>query len=307
MPRSTPPLLPSPELNLEDLELLHQYVTSSSVATSQLPTATAQMQTTVPQLAQTQPFVMRGLLAQAAVHLSWLRPGRSAHYTSLAAKHHSVGLPAFRTALDHLDESNHLALIIFSKGLVWCSFAWYDSASRAEQTSSTRSRHGDWLPPWFHLLRGSCLVVNACRAWIRRDLHILPPRLVDVGGDGAESGRIAALQRQLKPLVHSPACEPVLSALGEAFNLASMHHHNTPLRNAMNFWMGALPNDYLDELHRSEPWALVVLAHFCILVSRSETRWFMEGHGKALLRSVLQRLGPAWTPYVQWPCKEVGW
>lgn len=77
-------------MNLEDLELLHQYMTSTSITTGQLPDARIQMQIAVPQLAQTYHFVMRGILAKAAIHLSWLRPYRKQRYAILAAKHLSL-------------------------------------------------------------------------------------------------------------------------------------------------------------------------------------------------------------------------
>lgn len=112
------------DLNLEDLELLHQYVTSSSVATSQLPQATAQMQRDIPQLAQSHPFPTWDLPAESAIYFSWLRVSQRRYYLQLAAKYHCAALPAFRSVLDLMRHTNHLALIVCSRQLVWCSFAY---------------------------------------------------------------------------------------------------------------------------------------------------------------------------------------
>lgn len=294
------------DLNLEDLELLHQYVTSSSFATSQLPQATAQMQHTIPQLAQSHPFLMRGLLAKAAVHLSWLNASRRQHYLQLAAKHHCAALPAFRSALDGMSEANHFALIVYSKQLVWCSFAWYDASSHRDQ-STLGSSGSNWLPNWLLLLRGSCLIVKACTPWISKDTYVLPSRLGDASTyhNSPDRRQLLELRSQLIAVL-SPADDFVLQALEEAFALASLTHENTPLRSAMNHWVGALSNDYIAALQQGEQVPLILLAHFCVLVSRSETRWFMKGHGLALLQSINERLNDRYKQYIGWPCAEVG-
>lgn len=301
-----PPLSPSRDMNLEDLELLHQYMTSTSITTGQLPDARIQMQRAVPQLAQTYHFVMRGILAKAAIHLSWLRPYRKQRYAILAAKHHDAAFPEFRSALQQMNQHNYRALILYSKGLVWCSFAWCETLTDEHRTLSCESG-SSWLPRWFHLLRGSCLVVEACKPWIESGLYLSPPPLEDDPAftTSLDNCRLAALEDHLLPQVESPICEVVLSGLQEAFARAALRHHNTPLRNAMNYWMGMLPNEYLEALQDQTPWALVVLAHFCILVSRSETRWFMKGHGAKLLHSTLERLPKAWKEYTEWPREEV--
>lgn len=307
MPRSTSPLPPSQDLNLQDLELLHQYMTSTSLATAQLPQATSQMQTTVPRLAQTHPFLMRGLLAKAAVHLSWLCPGERDRYNLLAAKHHNAALPDFRSALQHTSEENFMALIVYSKGLVWCSFAWCESFSGQVQVQPNASTTS-WLPTWFLLLRGSCLVVKSCERWTGNVNYMTPPPLDDLTEfqNSPDSRRISDLRSRLRQLGTSALCESVLSALEEAFARASMRHHNTPLRNAMDFWVSTVTDEYLQVLQEGEQWALVILAHFSILVSRSETRWFQKGHAAALLSQIISRLHEPWKMHVQWPCEEIG-
>ncbi|KAI3536079.1 C6 zinc finger domain-containing protein [Colletotrichum filicis] len=298
---------PSRDLNLSDLELLHQYLTSTCKATSQLPEVTAHIQTTIPHLAQDYPFLMRGILAEAAIHLSWLHPGRKSHYAPLASNHHRLGLPDFRAALQTIDTDNCDALMAYSKGLVWCAFAWHESFSADVQAVSTVGTIS-WLPQWFNLLRGSYLIVESCRRWSTNCLYALPPQLDDMTEffNSTDGCKISALRIRLTYKTYSPAYEALLSTLQYSFALASMRHHNTPLRNAINNWMGALPNDYISLLQKEEPWALVLLAHFCILIHRSETRWFMKGHGSQLLQSTIGRLDNQWKDFVQWPLEEIG-
>lgn len=303
-PHSAPTTILSPDLGFEDLELLHQYVMCTSIATSQLPAVTKQMQVLVPRLAQEHHFMMRGILTKAAVHLSWLRPSRKEHYTLLAAKHHSIALPHFRSALAVMDRKNYYPLIVYSKGLVWCSFAWCEPFSGLTRMTPSEE---NWLPSWFYLLLGSCLIVKSCKSWIESGSHLLLPALDDLTEYSKSSDciKMLTLISSLDALSGSSVCPMVLSALSEAFARASMRHHNTPLRNAINFWVGMLPNDDLDSVHKGEPWALVVLAHFSVLIFRSETRWLMKGHARRLLGLILLRLKSTWLQCVQWPLMEV--
>lgn len=250
---------------------------------------------------------MRGILAKAAIHLSWLRPSQKAHYTSLAANHHGAALPEFRSNLQKLSEQNFRALILYAKGLLWCSFSGFGTFHPCEQTNSFET-DDDWLPQWFNLLRGSCQVVECCKPWIEKGSYFLSPPPDDLSFflSSADNHRLAALKRTLVPLVESSLCETVLSALQGAFARASMRHHNTPLRNATNFWVGTISDEYLSEVRKQEPWALVVMTYFCILVYRSETQWFMRGHASDLLLSILKRLPPQWKAYTSWPREEIG-
>lgn len=293
-------------LDFENLELLHQWLTYTCFVTSQLPEETLKVQRDVPRLAHGHPFFMHGVLAEAAVHLSWLRPQQRQHYNLLAAKHHRLALPDFRSTLDSINESNYSALIAYSFSLVWCAFAKFISPPTAGSTIKP-SDHNGWLPEWFSLLRGSCIIVESCKVWINDGIHVLPQ--VDNSAEFWQSldhRRIAALRSKLVPLSKSRLCHDVLSLLHHSFALASMRHYNTPLRNAINHWISKIPNDYMRLLQKGEPWALVIMAHFCILVYRSETLWFMKGHAARFLQSISDRLEESWQQYVQWPHDEVG-
>lgn len=100
--------------------------------------------------------------------------------------------------------------------------------------------------------------------------------------------------------------ETVLSTLRESFTRASVQALNTPLSNAMNSWVGCLPDEYMVLLQASEPWAIVALAHFCVLVHRSETVWFMKGNANQLLQQIIDNLKEPWGVFIEWLRKECG-
>lgn len=279
-------------------------MTSTSVATAQLPGATVQMQTTVPRLGQTHIYVMRGLLAKAAVHLACLRPAQRARYNMLAARHHSLALPVFRSALNEISGDNAMALILYAKGLVWCSFAGYSSSRTGSETTLHTA---DWMPDWFTLLRGSCLIANECKRWMGDEQYMLPPPLDDLTDwmESLDHSRLLDLKVSIEDLVDTTSCTPALSALENAFAQASMRYNNTPLRNAMNSWMSSISDDYLKAVRCEEQWALAILAHFGILVYRSETQWFMQGHAAAFLQEIENRMDQSSKELIRWPREEI--
>ena len=100
----------------------------------------------------------------AAVHLSRLQPSRQRELLLTARTHQVAALPVFRAAVKEMDEQNWYAVIAFSKGMLWASFASPDAESNCPYASNTND---DWLPEWFHLLCGSCLLVDSARGWIK--------------------------------------------------------------------------------------------------------------------------------------------
>lgn len=340
---------PSRHLNLADLELLHHYIAFTCVASNQKPEATLYIQRTVPVLAQTHHFVMHGILAQAATHLSRLRPSSSMHYSMLAKMNHGRSLPTFRAALDAgLSSDNYLALVLYSKTLLWCSMA--SNQKRPDNldanTGAENNAISDWIPTWFHLLRGSCSLVELSRSLVATEElepHVHPilrdssrgyallPHASSLNEQQAmadvrlltDQERLTQLSLRLQTTTmtqkysRSLSLAPVvLSALGKAFVCASRLDHNTPYRNALNFWAASIPSEYVDLLREREPWALVVMAHFAILLHRSETVWFMKGHAAQLLTKIVDFLGVTdgadgygrwdWREWVRWPVEEIG-
>lgn len=294
----------SAELNFTDLELLHQYLTYTCIADSQLPEITAYIHKTILPLALAHPFVMRGILAMAAIHLSRLRPSCQVRYEMIATKHHDSALPYFRSALRSINQENFQALISYSKGLLWCSLA-KDGSSR--EINSNQSSESSWIPQWFHLLRGSCQIVETSRAWIQAGPHLRPEfdSTIDYSENPAVQ-QVSALMAQLYSITKSVICETVLSALRESFARASMDHINTPYRNAINFWIASLPYEYFTLLENNEPWALVALSYFCVLLYHSEPTWFVRCNTTILMVSVTDRLCGVWKDFAKWPCTQLG-
>jgi hypothetical protein len=107
-------------LNLVDLELLHNFTTSTFSSLSTDPVLKTLWRINVPQLGLAYEFVMHGILAFSALHLAHYSSmptssfGRKAHYIALAASHHQEGLRMTTALLPHVNTENCSALYIFT-------------------------------------------------------------------------------------------------------------------------------------------------------------------------------------------------
>ncbi|MCJ1242040.1 hypothetical protein MMC14_010047 [Varicellaria rhodocarpa] len=253
-----------------------------------------------------------------AVHLSRLRPSCSEEYLLIARRHQGVALPAFRTATHDINEKNCHALVAFSKGLLWAAFASLHEPDSDIPLDGDGSE--DWLPQWFHLLRGSCLLVNGAHKWIKEGPYVC---LVNYLGQSLDhtpcpcpdDEHIMPFISYLTTMLMNPLLDVERHELGVEVNVAlhlrdsftrtSIPNQNTPLRNTINAWMSSLPQDYIQFLRERKLRSLVILAYFCVLIHRSETVWFMQGNAERLLVSILRRLDNRHREWIAWPCSLI--
>lgn len=76
-------------------------------------------------------------------------------------------------------------------------------------------------------------------------------------------------------------------------------------------WPIIIPDAYIEMISNRNPHALVLLAHYTVLLKRNEDRWWIKNKAEELLQKIsieLQRLPDAqqWIEWIQWPLGEVG-
>jgi hypothetical protein len=55
-----------------------------------------------------------------------------------------------------------------------------------------------------------------------------------------------------------------------------------------------------------EPRAIVILAHYCVLLNMIDSFWFMDGCAARVLSQCRSDLSQQWDPYIEWPFSIVG-
>jgi hypothetical protein len=301
----------------EDLGLLEHFKTSTYLDVAQNPETRMLWRTAIPQLAFSHAFLMHGILACSALHLAHLNPSEKQRYNFASARHQGEALPAFRLAIADPNEDNCNALLAFSNLLIIHSFA---SEEQDEHLLLVGATQDSGMPDWLKIVRGSCAIFQ--RVW-----HVVvsgpfkplvmheidEERLPDVSESPEYIRRLGLLISFPFPGEDQPetskthlAFATTLLQLSRAFRKADAAGPILTIRTAVYSWPAQVTQDYLDLLAERHPAALILLAHYCILLRPLESQWYMSGIRKRLITRIYRQLDEKSRHWLQWPLEEIG-
>jgi hypothetical protein len=64
--------------------------------------------------------------------------------------------------------------------------------------------------------------------------------------------------------------------------------------DVIRVWPLQISTAYIELLTSEHPAALIILAHYCLLLTMTESRWYLGNLAETLFSSVSVRLGPEW-------------
>jgi hypothetical protein len=307
---------------VEDLRLLERFQTSTYLEIGYDAISRQVWHTDVPVLAAKHPFLKHGILTCSALHLAFLHPSERQRYQLIAAHHHSIALPKFRVEIGNPNIDNCLALLAFTQLLIIHCFS---ADQHDEDLLLVQGRHDLGLPDWLQVIRASCQIFQSVWQYIES----VPFVALVIGGlerEGREPDletsehyeRLRGLLELIKPSTAQTApkildynSSPLSSALlilSRAFAKAQAAQS----RNAYSLWVATytwpvqVTQEYLDLLKDRDPVALILLAHYCILLLPLEGNWYMSGYSKRLLTRIYNQLDEEWRPWLRWPLEEIG-
>ena len=152
-----------PSLQIAELELLHHFTTETCYTLSDRPESHELWRITVPQVAFQHDFLMRGILAISALHLSCLRPDRQTYWGHVAAKQQDAALSSFRTIMTHMDQSNCDAFLALSSLIVVYGFESPKNSDSLGMFNYKGQDSDEWLP----LIRGVNSIIMSVWPWIK--------------------------------------------------------------------------------------------------------------------------------------------
>jgi hypothetical protein len=106
-----------------DVYLMHHYTAETAQTFSPFPVMVDIFRNIFPKWGIDHPYLMRGLMAITAFHLTYQEPGRRSTWLPLAIKHQTLALTTFRATLAKPSKENHQALFALSLLLSLCSMA----------------------------------------------------------------------------------------------------------------------------------------------------------------------------------------
>lgn len=301
---SPEPSLPS--LNLQDLELMHHYVTNTSLTLQESGNTSRLWDVTVPSEALSHDFLMHALLGVSALHIVRLRGagGSTSRYLRLAQVHHHYSFTLFRSIFTKITPENCTAALAFSS----LTFIFSSGVALISDGAPYHSQIDTYITllKWF---RGFWSLFVAVRSRIEDGpMGRFPPlRMlrVDESMDGMANAAAEAV-RLLLDLNAACAESESDKAIyhGAILQIQGCLHRSSALPRTL--WPVFISDAYLAHLEQKRPMALVILAHSCVLAKYAPYRWFLHDWIIRISIAIEKTLGPTWKQAMRWPLDEWG-
>jgi len=294
-----------PSFTLVHMELLHTWSTVTGGTASRSPEKQAVWKTMVTSIALQHDFLLSSLLAFTARHLSRLRPSQQSYYEDLATRLQSGALRSLNNGrlLLHMSKDTSEPVFLFS------SFTWMNAVATPCKTPGGHplSACRDWLI----FLRGVASVVMHAWPWLAM-WNLLPLLLPNLTWEYSKTPPAEEPLKHLQSLILSvedlekrQIYTKAAKDLEVAF--ARLHYLSKESCSLMDLfqWPARLADRYVELLMDSEAEALVIFAHYAVLISRESSSWWLEGRAEWIISSIYAHLAPRHRPWMDWPMQQI--
>ncbi|CAG7917328.1 unnamed protein product [Penicillium olsonii] len=299
----------TPSLNVHDLELMMQWCNSTFHTLSRNQHTDPIWRNLVPEEALSHPFLMHGILALSALHLARTgpEPSRRASYLNRAVAHQNQALALFRGLLGDINEENAKAIFAFAGIVVIYTFGFPNTPGVQDPWASV-----DDIYQVLVLTRGTQQVIYTPRNFreFLSNSSFGPILQVEEVAGILPDEAVAAL-RKLR--VANEAC-------GKDAN-HELHIYSEVIQNLQEMltwvyggmrantiagrWAIKLPARFMELLREREPLALVMLAHYGVLLRCLQHSWCFDEWCTRVANVVWAILDAQWRPLVHWPMNEL--
>jgi hypothetical protein len=301
---------------MEDMNLWHHF-TRHTAATISTP-----WQDELPAIALTCDYLIHGILAMGALHLAYLNadnPSLHEKYTYLATQHQDLSLGPFQQAMSAITPANANTCFAFSSLLMAYNFASDGSPEYLFPFSTEKPREGH--SNWIVCLRGCSSIYMIARAEVRAGplgfMFTTGRSIQQSLGNGAipdreddkSLGQITDIVLNL-PAVKISTTNDEMDSYRDAIEkltnmLAGVGNglDSISRRIASSVWACKVSETYIRTLREQRPPALIILAHYCLLLKQCEDCWFMKHRAVGLFDAVQRCLDAEWHIYIKHPRK----
>ena len=254
------------------------------------------------------PFLLLALFALAALHLSRLQPKRKDEFLLEAERYHGQALARFRAEIYEVTETNYKAVFSFSTVLFP-----YSCAMPVDTSVDVEHAFDSILSNVLLTRRVGPLVRDFYQAMADSELGRLRPRDTDIKWCSVEpplTTELVSLRafveatRRLYPEDIAEAYSQAITTLEIIFDKAAQSP-DPPSDALLKLWIHFVTPQYVELLSEKQPAALIILAHYAVLLGRTPQYWFLEGVASQIL-DVANALVPAeWSAWLDWPKSQV--
>jgi hypothetical protein len=291
-------------VNMTHLELFNNLFSKEFLSFEELGQSDIMPTTIYTKYALTTPYLMHQILATSALELSTRTTESRNFYREYATGLQNRALSLFNESnlVLEVTPANCVHMFLFSSSVgvhLLCDTLHYQ-----------RDSLEGFIDRFTHCLsvyRGVLAVVDQCRQLLRETE--LEPRLklsqvlkqpADASGSECDALRDLVNAADVTPSSRKAYRESVLhlQQVFDAQRTASGNKTRMPLAFA---WPILISPDFIDMLRQRQAEALVILAHYAVLLHRGRHLWLIGEGGQFLIESICGSLGSNWQEWLKFP------
>ncbi|KAK1711922.1 uncharacterized protein BDZ83DRAFT_723767 [Colletotrichum acutatum] len=250
------------------------------------------------------PYLLDEILAFTAFHMVQLYPGSSTHLRDLATELQNRALSSFTRLTETVardDKATAVPRFLFSAIL-----GRHVLADTLAHYRSDFKSFIDRLVECFNLNRGVNSVTPPARNFLQNTelqpvLNVIleAEKRMSTRGDECESLKRLLNDSDLSES-SARACHEVIGLLQWCFDICRVLDEGDYAQAASTFSV-KVPVGFVDMLRKHRPEALIILAHYGVLLHRCRGFWPFADAGAFIVRAVARHLGNYWQGALSWP------
>ncbi|KAJ5086544.1 hypothetical protein NUU61_007851 [Penicillium alfredii] len=298
-------------ISIPDLKLFHHYVTEAyRTLADQSMDRNRVWQTHLPQWGFSSPSIFHLILALSALHLGYLQPELRDQYVMQADSHFTFGIRSVTAVLSKLDPEN--CQLIYMSAVLICLVYFGHGPRLGEYLVFGETGKAEWLV----LMRGVRSILHAHRSKIFTGvLEPQPdPSIQGVGpllqDELCQQKYHVEKVRQLidsqhldvdTHIMYAGAIDNLLEMFEEAYAFRSAGKDGICVLHVVVGWIYRRPEEFINLLEAKDPLAMVVLAHWCMLLKFMRSSWLMVGWDEHVIRGIQTSLRADYRGWISWP------
>lgn len=270
----------------------------------------------LPKLALSCDYLAHGIMYTAALHLAYLNPGQRSKYEYKSAQHQDLAIGPFRRAMSTITSENCNQVFAFSGLMIIAQFAPSRSPELLFLSPSTALYKGP--ANWITCLRGCGYITQQALSHMKSgplgNLLAQGKQVADLAEgvtsypDNEDDQSIEYLSQHLFTLQVVKASTTVdemesyteaVSWLRKLLAASSTASDSLSGRIFASIWPTQVSDTFVKMLNEERPPALIITAHYCLLLQRCYSCWYMEHRAYDLFRAVQLSLTEEWNPYIE--------
>ncbi|KAL3469140.1 hypothetical protein BJX99DRAFT_242010 [Aspergillus californicus] len=252
------------------------------------------------------PYLVNEMLAFSALHLSTTRPNQRDFYQYHAAQLQTHALAIFQESNPQVTHETCVPLVLFSTTLgihMLCDTLIYRENNF--DTFLTRFVH------YLRLHHGVRTII--AQSWIMLNNSLLKDAFAVGSALYHADGRMGPTCEKLRDLVTAANLGPELTevyqqavqSLQSCINVTNANNVHHPAINGLISWPVLIQLEFSDHLEMRRPEAMVILAHYAVLLHRYRDSWLLGNSGAFIIEEVTRCLGKEWEEWLQWPIEAL--